>query len=67
MLKEKASLLQKHDKALFEKEFTETIAVNSVNHRDDQTKQQTALSRQPLLEQDGWGAETVPQQRLQTR
>ena len=39
MLKEKASFVQKHDKALFEKEFTETIAVNRGNHRGDKTKQ----------------------------
>ena len=79
MLKRKASFLQKHDKAFFGKEeFTDNLAGNIKdkkrhrgnrgNHRGGQTKQQTALSRRSLTEQDGCGgAETVSQQRLQTR
>ena len=47
VLKEKASFLQKHDKALFGKKFTDNLAetikvkktINRGNHRGDQTKQ----------------------------
>ena len=70
MLKDKVSFLQKNDKALFGKEFADNLA-ETIKAKKQSIEAITEVSRptnrQPLTEQDGWGADAVPRQGLQTR
>ena len=60
----------KHDKPLFEKEFTDNLA-ETIKPKKQSIEAITEVSkpndRQPLTEQEEWGVEAVPQQTLQTR